>query len=270
MRTLYVSDLDGTLLNSDQRLSPYTIDTLNRLIGQGMLFSYATARSYVTASRVTEGITPPIPVITYNGAWMLENGTGRVLSRHGFTAEEAREIFDTLTAHGVWPIVYAMVDGVECFSYCPERCNQGTRDFNATRRGDPRERPTDEAHLLSGDVFYFTCIDAPETLLPLYERYKDRFQCVYSRDIYGGEQWLELMPQAATKANAMLELKEMLNCDRVVCFGDGHNDLSLFAAADEGYAVANAVDALKRAATGVIGGNNEDGVARWLSEHAEI
>ena len=270
MRTLYISDLDGTLLRSDQRLSPFTIDTLNTLIERGMLFSYATARSYITASRVTAGILPPIPVITYNGAWMLENGTGRVLNRHGFTAEESQDIFDTLTAHGVWPIVYAMVDGVERFSFCPERCNRGTRDFNATRRCDPREHPTDEAHLCDGEVFYFTCIDAPEALLPLYERYRDTFQCVYSRDIYGGEQWLEIMPRQATKAGAMLELKQMLGCDRVVCFGDGLNDLSLFAAADEGYAVANAVGELKQAATAVIGGNDEDGVARWLLEHAQM
>ena len=269
MRTLYVSDLDGTLLRSDQRLSPFTVDTLNRLIERGMLFSYATARSYITASRVTAGITPPIPVITYNGAWMLENGTGRVLQRHVFTAAEAREIFDTLTTHSVWPIVYAMVDGVERFSFCPERSTPGMRDFNQTRRGDPREHPTDEAHLCDGEVFYFTCIDQPEKLLPLYERYRDVFQCVYSQDIYGSGQWLEIMPRQATKAQAMRELKQMLGCDRVVCFGDGENDLSLFAAADEGYAVANAVDSLKRASTAVIGGNDEDGVARWLLEHAQ-
>ena len=269
MRTLYLSDLDGTLLRSDQRLSPFTIDTLNSLIGQGMLFSYATARSYITASRVTQGITPPIPVITYNGAWMLENGTGRVLNRHGFTAEETWDIFDTLAAQGVWPIVYAMVDGVERFSFCPERCTPGMRDFNATRHGDPREHPTDESHLCDGEAFYFTCIDQPEKLLPLYERYQDRFQCVYSRDIYGSGQWLEIMPLEATTAQAMLELKQMLGCDRVVCFGDGENDLSLFAAADECYAVANAVESLKRAATAVIGGNDEDGVARWLLENAQ-
>lgn len=270
MRTLYVSDLDGTLLRGDQRLSPFTIDALNRLIGQGMLFSYATARSYLTASRVTAGIAPPIPVIAYNGAWMLENGTGRVLRRHVFTAAEARELFDTLTAHSVWPIVYAMVDGVERFSFCPERCTPGMRAFNLTRRGDPREHPTDEARLCDGEVFYFTCIDAPEKLLPLYKRYRDTFRCVYSQDIYGSGQWLELMPREATKAGAMLELKRMLECDRVVCFGDGENDLSLFAAADECYAVANAVESLKRAATGIIGGNDEDGVARWLLEHARI
>lgn len=43
MPTLYLSDLDGTLLHSDQRTSAYTNAAINRLVGEGMLFSYATA-----------------------------------------------------------------------------------------------------------------------------------------------------------------------------------------------------------------------------------
>ena len=56
MTTLYVSDLDGTLLNSNQTLSPFTIQTINQLVSDGMLFSYATARSYQTAKKVTQGL----------------------------------------------------------------------------------------------------------------------------------------------------------------------------------------------------------------------
>ena len=63
-------------------------------------------------------------------------------------------------------------------------------------------------------------------------------------------------------------MKEMLGCDRIVCFGDHLNDLPLFAIADERYAVENAEEALKKIATDIIGGNDEDGVARWLEEHA--
>ena len=44
--------------------------------------------------------------------------------------------------------------------------------------------------------------------------------------------------------------------------------MDLFEAADEAYAVANAADVLKAVATGVIGANDEDGVARWLDAHA--
>ena len=48
MSTLYVSDLDGTLLHSDETTSEYTNTVINSLIENGMLFSYATARSFIT------------------------------------------------------------------------------------------------------------------------------------------------------------------------------------------------------------------------------
>lgn len=52
------------------------------------------------------------------------------------------------------------------------------------------------------------------------------------------------MPLAATKANAIIKLKEMLGCSRVVAFGDGINDMEMFRIADESYAVKNAVPEL--------------------------
>lgn len=54
--TLYISDLDGTLLRSDQRTSAYTNETINRLVGAGMCFSYATARSFHTAQKATQAL----------------------------------------------------------------------------------------------------------------------------------------------------------------------------------------------------------------------
>ncbi|MBP0980277.1 MAG: HAD family phosphatase, partial [Oscillospiraceae bacterium] len=72
MKTLYISDLDGTLLNSDAQISQYTADTLNSLIEKGLLFSYATARSYITAGRITKDITARFPLILYNGAFVLD------------------------------------------------------------------------------------------------------------------------------------------------------------------------------------------------------
>ena len=57
MKTLYVSDLDGTLLNRQSRLSAYTVETLNCLIGEGLPFTYATARSVHSARIVAAGCT---------------------------------------------------------------------------------------------------------------------------------------------------------------------------------------------------------------------
>jgi hydroxymethylpyrimidine pyrophosphatase-like HAD family hydrolase len=64
-------------------------------------------------------------------------------------------------------------------------------------------------------------------------------------------------------------LKELLQCDRLVVFGDGKNDMDMFRIADECYAVENAVEELKEIATAVIGSNMVDGVANWLLEHAK-
>jgi hydroxymethylpyrimidine pyrophosphatase-like HAD family hydrolase len=76
VKTLYVSDLDGTLLQSDETLSSFSIQTINHLVSQGMLFSYATGKSIVTASRVTSGLSHRIPVILYNGAFIRRSMAG--------------------------------------------------------------------------------------------------------------------------------------------------------------------------------------------------
>ena len=59
----------------------------------------------------------------------------------------------------------------------------------------------------------------------------------------------------------------MYNCDTVVVFGDGINDIPMFKSADRCYAVANAADKLKALATDIIESNEDDGVARWLLEN---
>ena len=122
--------------------------------------------------------------------------------------------------------------------------------------------------MFAGEIFYLTCIDAAEKLKPFLARYENLCHCVFQRDIYSGEQWLEIMPQNASKARAVQQLRLLLGCDKLVVFGDGINDLDMFEIADEAYAVENAVPELKAAATGIIGSNNDDGVARWLVKHA--
>lgn len=270
MKTLYVSDLDGTLLRSDVSTSDYTNRTINRLARQGMLFSYATARSYSTSAKVTRGLDAHIPLIVYNGAMIVDNVTGEILLSN-FFGSDAHEVLSDLLAHGVVPIVYAFVDGVERFSYVPARSSRGVLDFVASRRGDRRDNPVNSTEdLYRGDIFYFACIGEEEKLEPLERKYRDVYHTVYQKDIYSGEQWLEIMPLAASKSNAIRQLREKLGCDRLVVFGDGKNDVDMFELADEGYAVSNAAPELKAVATAVIGSNDEDAVAHWLSEHAEI
>ena len=74
------------------------------------------------------------------------------------------------------------------------------------------------------------------------------------------------MPKTVSKANAVMQLKAQLCCDKVIVFGDGKNDIDMFEIADEAYAVENAVNELKAVATGIIGSNENDGVAKYLQK----
>ena len=267
--TLYLSDLDGTLLRSDQTLSARTCATVDRLVRAGVHFSYATARSIDTAARVTRGIGVDIPVIVHNGAFIVDSVTRRPLWSAKFTPEEEETVYTAFLENGLFPLTYAVIDGKNRFSYIREKCGKAQWEFVLTRMGYEDDRRAREifssSEALDGDVYYFACIgDSERQLSPVYERLKDCFRCIFSRDIYTDAPWLEILPQGVSKASAAEKLKELLGCKRIVCFGDAVNDLPMFEAADEKYAVANAAPELKKLATAVIGANDDDAVAAWL------
>lgn len=267
MSKLYVSDLDGTLLRSDQRTSAYTNQVINTLVDKGMLFSYATARSLITAKKVTRGIQAKIPLIVYNGAFVIDNVTQEILIANYFD-DTVFELMDDLFNYKIYPIVYSYIKGAEKFSFVPALCTKGMNKFIESRSGDVRTNPVNSPDELKlGNVFYITCIDDSEKLKPLYDKYKDIYHCVFQTDIYTKDQWLEIMPIEASKSNAVKQLQTMLGCEKLIAFGDGKNDIDMFQIADESYAVANAHEELKKHATAIIPSNDEDGVAKWLEEN---
>ena len=271
-RTLYVTDLDGTLLNRQDRINPDSVSIINELVKNGMLFTYATARSLVSASVVTEGLSTDFPVIIYNGAFIIHPSTGEILSEQSFTAQERQRVIEVLDEYDISPLVYSYVEGIERVSWIVSRVNDGIRRYINNRKvTDRRFRPiSSKEELYQGEMFYYTCIGEREELQPVYDLIsKDtRFRCTLQQELYRPEYWCEIMPAKATKAEAVMQLKKLWNCDRVVSFGDAINDIPMFEISDECYAVENAVDELKAYATGIIDSNENDGVARWLKEHA--
>ena len=265
---LYVSDLDGTLLKKDETVSEYTCKVINELVNSGVKFSYATARSSCTSTKVTAGLDSHFPIIVYNGAFVIDNVTGEHLLENYFEHSEALEILEKVYEAGIVPIVYSIQDGLEKYSYEADKVNEYTQSFINTRDDDRRTPVANVEQLKNGNIFHYSCIDDHDKLWPVYEHYKDTYHCVCQQDIYSGDWWLEIAPAKATKAEAVLMLKELLGCEKVVVFGDGCNDMSMFEVADESYAVSNAVEQLKAMATGEIASNNDDGVAKWLSNNA--
>lgn len=270
-KILYVSDLDGTLLRQNERTSDFTNSVINSLVKKGMYFSYATARSYLAASQATSGLIAKFPVITQNGAFILENETQKFLLSNYLTANEVKQVREILNEKDLNPIVFSYLNNEEKFSYLSDKINYGTQFFLDRRKGDVRKNPVSASEeLYCGNPFAFLCTDAYDKLLPVYQALQSAYSCNFYKDIYSCEQCLEIHPKKATKANAVLQLKKHLGCDKVVCFGDAENDISMFKISDECYTVENAVEELKSIATGIIAGNNDDGVAKWLAIQVKL
>ncbi len=269
--TLYVTDLDGTLLRSDATISPYTVSTINRLTEQGLAFTYATARSIESARPIAGKLNLPLPAITRNGAVLADNATGKHLEKALFTEEEVALLKEMLPELPRCGFVSCFV-GEEMFkAYVPGNLVPGMVQYADFYRDDPMMKPVKTLEeMFFGQPGYVTLIDEREKAAKIYEKIRQYpgWECIFQKDTYWDEYWVEVCPRNCTKAKAILKMKEQYGFRKVVAFGDSVNDMPMFRAADEAYAVANALEALKEIATGVIGGNNEDAVARFLESRA--
>lgn len=266
-KTLYVTDLDGTLMRNDETISPYTVETINELVAGGMAFTYATARSVESARPIAGGLRLSLPVVTRNGTVLADNNTGKHLEKALFTAEETELVKQLLPELPEFGFVSCFMGDRMIKTYVPGKHTPGLQKYLEKNTGDPGLRQVagmDE--MFCGQPGYVTLIDDRDRIAPLYERVRkyDGWGCLFQKDTYWEEYWLEICPRNCTKAKAILKMKETYGFEKLVVFGDSVNDLSMFRVADEAYAVSNAIEELKQAATAVIGSNEEDAVARFL------
>lgn len=272
MKTLYISDLDGTLLTPEPRLTPFTRSTLNELRRtRGLHFSVATARTAATVDVLLEGLETGAPCVLMNGACVYDLSERRYLRVETFPVSA---ILPVLRAHGLAGFAFAVRGGA--LVTCYERVgSEASRVYMEDRIRGYRKRFTQVSDLAElGDIAYYSFTDRRERLDAAYEalRALPGIRVEYYADVYHPENhYLEVASAAASKANAAAWIRERCGFDRIVAFGDNVNDLPLFALADESCAVANARAEVRARASRVIGANTEDGVARWIASRlAEV
>ena len=103
MKTMVISDLDGTLLHSDARLSEFTVQAINSVIARGVNFTYATARSLNSSLTLTKRLALNLPVITYNGACIKHPSTGEIIEIQSLDEAQVALIAQTLHGCGIHP-----------------------------------------------------------------------------------------------------------------------------------------------------------------------
>lgn len=269
MKTLYVSDLDGTLFTTEKTLTPATVQLLNECVRRGALFSVATARMPYGCDQRLEALRLSAPGVLTNGVFLYDFETKTYLSAETVPDEAARQVLEVFARHGVKVFLYTFADGQIAIHYNDRALTAQTQYYSRRALEScalVALEPELETQVSGGNACYFACTGTKEELEPLVGDLEalDGVSCAFYLNIYNGLYCIEVFSHRASKRNALLRLKDMLGCDELVVFGDNLNDLSMFEIADRSYAVANALDVVKERATGTIGSCNEDGVARFL------
>ena len=271
-RTLYVSDLDGTLLSADSRLTAATENMLNGIISEGALFTVATARTPATVYTLLQNVRLRLPAIVMTGTAMWRQDTGRMTDTVTIPPATVGMLLEVYRRHGLPTFVYPFREG-RILIYHIGKMSAMERDFMNERAGSPYKEflipVSGDSELPSPleDVALLYSMQPTQEVRETYEDIRAHIDVnpLYYHDSFGPETGiLEVFPPQASKANALRRLAEQVKADRLVVFGDNINDLPMMRLADVAVAVENAVEEVKAEADIVIGPNTSDSVARFI------
>lgn len=271
---LIVFDLDGTLLNGASEITAYTGDTLKRLQERGIAYTVATGRTLHGARNILEGHQFALPQAYKNGVMIWHPDNSRFSSGAMLTADELDHVLAACEENALTAFVFTLDDAGSNSVFHPPLKTDIERRLIHNLGIDEDLTVHPLAELPEGaDITHVNAIGERDPIFAVVRAVKDEDHLVaYSGVAMEGEQWrwLDLHHSDASKGAAILTLKELAGVDRVICFGDNDNDLSMFAAADECYAPSNANDRVRAAATDVIGHHDEEGIARYLRERFSL
>ncbi|MBQ1950884.1 MAG: HAD hydrolase family protein [Clostridia bacterium] len=268
-RTLYVSDLDGTLLQNDQTLSEYTVNTLNRLISRGMTISVATARGTIGVQLTgLNRIHFRAPLILLGGVLLYDLGRRRIVQSCEMNASTVSAVLQVFHSLGREPQLYRRRNHEVHVFYT----SLNTAEESFVHRVDANGRSFSHMYhrvpyLKNSPAIFFSCQGTLADQQQLLERLKDipGIRTTLYADTYREDNWfLEICREDADKGQAVKRLQQHLHAQRVVAFGDNRNDIPLFRAADLALCVENGTPEAKAAADHSIPANTQDGVAQYL------
>jgi len=273
MRTLYVTDLDGTFLTPSSRVSALSASIVSRLSREGALITIATARTPATVEPLLEHTLTRLPAIVMTGATLWDRETKTYVDSHFIHQDTVEMIGRKAEKWGINPFVYTLPhdDIMQVYHHGPlsphddkfvaERADLKLKHFNL-------DASREECFTRSRAILFFA-MGSVESINALADDLKATVPCSVSNyvDIFRHDVGIiEIFAPGISKAAAVRKLADDCGAGRVVVFGDNINDLSMMAIADVGVAVGNALPEVKQCADIVIGRNDEDAVAMFIEE----
>jgi len=266
MIKLIAIDLDGTLLNGKKEISKTNQEVLAQAKAKGIKIVLCTGRPL-------KAILPYLDVldlrsagdysITFNGGLVQKNDTGEIVDKQTLSVADVQDLL-ALAETMDMPLDVLADDVVLCFPTSPKH-----QTIYPTLNPLLVFQPTDK-QAVSAKTLYNKAVVAydqeelDQWIPKIPAKFKERYEVIKTRS-----NLLEFMPKGVTKAYGIQLLAQELGIEQaeVMEIGDEENDLSMIAYAGVGVAMGNAISAVKEAADVVTATNEEDGVAKIVSEY---
>lgn len=256
----FAIDLDGTLLKDDKTISARSLSAVSAAVSKGVRVCISTGRAWPGAKEAAALIRPNAPVITSNGAEIVDSLTGEILYECLLDSDEARRIY----AHGQELDISQIV-------WCRDRL-YGSRiddyllDYGR-RFGKMMPVPVEDFDALNEEgILKILWYSTPEVISRAEERFGHGSYYVNTNVCTSMPVFLEHFSCEVSKAKAIEKVAGMYGIGReeIVAFGDGANDLPMLEYAALSVAMGNASDFVKSKAMRVAEDNEHDGVAKMI------
>jgi len=257
------SDVDGTLLDSSQCITPKTRNALQTLHAQNIPFVIISARSPSGIYPIIEEYGLHCAIVSYSGSLILDEDR-RVVYHRGMSRAEAGAIL-AFAEQEQFPMTWCIYSFDEWLvkDRTDPRIVREERVVKATAKEGGIDAVTaDEVHKL-----LFICDPAyTDTIEAAVKAKFPQFSVVKSSNIL-----LEIMPNGTTKAQAVQTLCDLwqIPVEHAAAFGDNYNDVEMLELVGHGWLMGNAPAPLKARLPHQTADHNHDGIAQVLSRFLE-
>lgn len=262
---LIAMDMDGTLLNSQNRVSPRTLVALKEAERKGVLLVLATGRPYKSAHYYSENLGLKNPIITSNGA-LIHDIDGNVIYENLLDDEKLFKIMSTIENHSMYYHLYT-TDSVFSKTIKEEMLRKFYSDYEGNLLVGTEEFK-DFKDILKQDIKFNKILSASDKKGEL-SSLAEELSAIKGIEITSS--WsnnIEIMNENVSKKTAVMYLCQNLNINssEIMTIGDNENDIPMIEYAGLGVAMGNGLDGVKSRADYVTDTNNNDGVAKAIEK----
>ena len=271
--TMVVTDLDGTLLDTQARLGSVNRQALERLGETGSLRVIATGRSLHSAESVLDADFPIDYLVFSSGAGILDWSNRELLAAHAMGTGDVQGALELLLAKGLAFMVHLGVPDNHHFYYhsgAGQVADGDNPDFHRRcRRYEDFARPLDGPGVEMGQVSQFLVIEAPGSEShydALVSELAHLNVVLTTSPLDHRSRWIEIFPASASKSQAAEWLRHRHGVDHgaVVAVGNDYNDRDLLEWARHSFVVSNAPASLKTRYA-VVASNDDQGFTEAVS-----